>query len=124
MDFTIPDQYRDEVKEGKAITFTVTGKLDTFAGVISAIEPAADAVTRTLKIRAVVKNDDHKLVAGSFTHVLLAFGSNKKALMIPSQGIIPTDRDKEVAVIKNGKAKMTVVTIGARTNDKVEIVQG
>ena len=124
MDFTIPDQYRDEVSQGKKITFTVTGSLDTFSGIISAIEPSADAITRTLKIRALVQNEDHKLVAGSFTHVILAFENNKNALLIPSQAIIPTDRDKEVAVIKNGKAKMVTVTIGARTNDKVEILQG
>lgn len=124
MDFTIPDQYRKEVKEGKKILFTVTGKLDTFAGVISAVEPKADPVTHTLKIRALVQNQDHRLVAGSFTHVLLPFENNQHALLVPSQAIIPTDRDKEVAVIHNGKAHMMKVTIGTRTNEDVEILQG
>lgn len=124
MDFTIPDQYKEEVTTGKKVTFSVTGKLDTFTGTISAIEPSADAVTRTLKVRALVNNDDHKLVPGSFTHVVIPFENNKSALLIPSQSVIPTDRDKEVAVIKGGKAKMVPVTIGTRTNDLVEIIQG
>ncbi|MCW3120950.1 MAG: efflux transporter periplasmic adaptor subunit [Flavipsychrobacter sp.] len=124
MDFTIPDQYRDEVNPGKKITFTVTGKLDTFSAVISAVEPAADVITRTLKVRALVQNQEHKLTAGSFTHVIIPFENNKNALLIPSEAIIPTSRDKEVAVVSGGKAKMVVVKIGTRTNDMVEIVQG
>ncbi len=124
MDFTIPDQYRDEVIAGKKVTFTVSGSLDTFSGTISAIESSADAVTRTLKVRALVQNEDHKLVAGSFTNVVIPFENNMNALLIPSQAVIPTDRDKEVAVIKGGKAKLVTVKIGTRTNDKVEIIQG
>lgn len=124
MDFTIPDQYKDEVTNGKKVAFTVTGKLDTFSGVISALEPAADAVTRTLKVRAVVENDAHKLTAGSFTHVIIPFENNKNALLIPSQSIIPTARNKQVAIVVGGKAKLVPVVIGTRTNDMVEIVQG
>lgn len=124
MDFTVPDQYRDEVTTGKKVTFTVTGKPDTFSGVISALEPAADAITRTLRVRAIVQNEEHKLTAGSFTHVVIPFDNNKNALLVPSQSIIPTEREKQVAVIMGGKAKMTTVKIGTRTNDLVEVVQG
>jgi membrane fusion protein, multidrug efflux system len=124
MDFTVPDQYKDEMINGKKVSFTVTGRLDTFYGAISALEPKADAVTRTIKVRALVKNDDHRLSAGSFTNVTIPLQNNRSAILIPSQALIPTDRDKEVAVIKGGKAKLVVVKTGTRTNDQVEIVQG
>jgi len=75
-------------------------------------------------VRALVLNDDNKLVAGSFTHVILPFENNKNALLIPPQSVIPTDRDKKVAVVKNGKAELVTITIGTRTNDRVEIIQG
>ena len=124
LDFTLPDQYKDEVTAGKKITFTVSGSLDTFSAAISAVEPSADAVTRTLKVRALVQNDKEKLFAGAFTHVIVPFSNNKTALMIPSQAVIPTTRDKQVAVVVNGKAKMKTVVIGARTSDQVEILSG
>lgn len=124
MDFTVPDQYRDEVRPGKNISFTPTGKLDTFPATISAMEPAASDVTHTLKVRALVQNEEHKLVAGSFTHVIIPFENNKKALLVPSQSIIPTDRDKEIAIVRGGKANLVPVTIGTRTDARVEIVQG
>ncbi len=124
MDFNLPDQYRDEITMGKKISFNIAGKLDTFSATITAIEPSANAVTRTLKVRAMVKNDNHKLIPGAFTHIIIPFENNKSAILIPSQAIIPTNRDKQVAVVKNGKAKLVVVKIGMRTNDKVEIIQG
>jgi membrane fusion protein (multidrug efflux system) len=124
MDFTVPDQYRSEVLPGKKITFSLTGQRDTFLAVISAMEPAANEVTHTLKIRALVQNQDHKLVAGSFTHVIVPFENKKDAILIPSQSVIPTDREKLVAVVKDGKASMVPVVVGTRTSDNVEILQG
>lgn len=124
LDFTLPDQYKDEVVAGKKVTFTVTGSLDTFRATISAIEPSADVATRTLKARALVKNDNEKLIAGSFTHVNVPFRNDKTALMVPSQSIIPTTRDKQVAVVVDGKAKMQTVVIGTRTSDQVEVLSG
>ena len=56
--------------------------------------------------------------------MIIPFENNKNALLIPSQAVIPTDRDKQVAIVSNGKAKLVTVTIGTRTNDMVEIVQG
>ncbi len=124
MDMNIPEQYRDEVKPGKKMFFTVTGKADSFAAVIAAVEPMANAATRTLKVRAMVNNKDYKLGAGAFTHIVVPFDNNAHALLIPSQAVIPTNREKVVAVVRNGKAVMTPVQIGARTSDKVQIVQG
>jgi membrane fusion protein (multidrug efflux system) len=124
MDFSIPDQYRAEIYPGKKVTFTVTGSFDKFTGTIAAIDPSANATTRTLKARAVVQNNNQKLVAGSFTHVTIPFEHNKNAILIPPQSVIPTNRDKQVALVRNGKAEMVTVTLGTRTNDMVEIVQG
>lgn len=124
MDFTLPDQYKAEVPNGKKVRFKVTGSLDTFTGVISALEPAANTVTRTIKVRALVQNENNQLNAGAFTRVFIPFDNNKNALLIPSQSVIPTDRDKKVAIVKGGMAKLATVTIGARTNDKVEVIQG
>lgn len=124
MDFMIPDQYRSEVPTGKQVAFTITGSLDTFSATISALEPSANATTRTLKVRALVQNENQQLGAGSFTHVIIPFQNNKNALVIPSQSVIPTNRNKVVAVVKDGKAELVPVTIGTRTNDGVEIIQG
>ncbi|MES2559481.1 MAG: efflux transporter periplasmic adaptor subunit, partial [Bacteroidota bacterium] len=42
----------------------------------------------------------------------------------PTNCIIPESRNKKVALIKNGKVQFTIVEIGYRGNDKVEIIKG
>jgi membrane fusion protein (multidrug efflux system) len=124
MDFTVPDQYHDEVVKGKKVYFTVTGTQDTFTATVGATEPAADPVTRTLKIRALADNKNQKLIPGSFTRVIIPFNNKQGAILVPPQSVIPTTREKVVAVVKNGKAAMVPVKLGQRTNDVVEILQG
>jgi membrane fusion protein, multidrug efflux system len=124
MDFTIPDHYFKLLSVGKEVLFSVTGNNDTLIGKISAIDPGADAATRTVKVRAIVPNPDNKLVAGSFAQVYLPLHSDDNAILIPSQAVIPTTREKKVGVVKNGKAELVTVKLGTRTSDKVEVLQG
>ncbi|MCB0697426.1 MAG: efflux RND transporter periplasmic adaptor subunit, partial [Chitinophagaceae bacterium] len=124
MDFNVPDQYRNSVKNGKKVLFSVNGMQDTLTGTITAVDPGADAVTRTIRVRASVPNHDKKLVAGSFARILVPLQSDSNAIMVPSQSVIPTTKDKLVAVVRNGKADMVKVILGARTEDKVEILNG
>lgn len=124
MDFTVPDQYRDELRLGQTVRFYVDGNLDTLEGKISAIEPGADPVTHTVRARAIVPNEGRKLLPGAFAHVVVAFGKSGSTIMIPSQSIIPTTKDKKVAVIHGGKAVLQIVRIGERTEDRVQITNG
>lgn len=124
MDFMIPDQYRRSIHNGKEVFFAIKGSLDTFSGTINAIDPGADPNTRTVRIRAIVPNKDGKLVAGSFATVIIPMDMSNNAILIPSQAIIPTTKDKQVALLQNGKAKLVTVITGDRTEDRVEILGG
>ncbi len=124
MDFSIPDQYRNLLHMGQEVHFSVDGRLDTLSGKISAIDPGAELQSRTVKVRALVNNADRKLVAGSFAHVVVPFEVDAAAILIPSQAIIPTTRDKQVALVHNGKAQLVTVKTDVRTSDRIEILQG
>jgi len=124
MDFTIPDEYRSKLENGLNLQFTVDGRLDTLTGTISAIDVGADPVTRTLKVRALVPNAAGKLTAGSFAHVVIPFASENNAILIPTQAVIPTTRDKKVAIVRQGKVNLSTVILGDRTPEKVQVLQG
>jgi membrane fusion protein (multidrug efflux system) len=124
LDFPVPEQYKSIVKDGNEVKFTITGSSDTMTGRIAAIQPAADATTRTITMRATVPNADRKMVPGSFANVFIQLNRNSNAITIPSQSIIPTTRDKKVAVVRNGKAELVTVTTGERMVEQVEILQG
>lgn len=124
MDFAVPEQYNNLMKAGDQVYFTVTGNRDTLSGKIAAIQPTADANTRTITVRAVISNADEHLVPGAFANVFIPLSENKNAITIPSQCVIPTTRDKQVALVKNGKAKMVTVTTGTRLVNNIEITHG
>jgi membrane fusion protein (multidrug efflux system) len=124
LDFPVPEQYKGVVKNGDEVRFTITGSSDTMKGIISAVQPGADATTRTITMRAIVPNPDHNLVPGAFANVFVQLNRNNTAITVPSQSIIPTTRDKKVAVLRNGKAEMVTVVTGERMVEKVEILQG
>jgi len=124
MDFSIPDQYRNRITRGETVLFTVDGRMDTLKGQISAIEPGADAATRTIRVRAQVPNPDGSLTAGSFAHVILSFNSDTSSIIIPSQSVIPTTRDKKVARLKNGLADIVVIRTGERTEGGIVVEHG
>ena len=124
MDFTVPDQFRGALQAGKQVFFTLDGSSEPLSGKISAIEPGADATTRAVKVRAIVANPGGKLSPGSFAHVQIPFESNNSAILVPSQAVIPTTRNKQVAIVRNGKADMVTVELGARTEEMTEILTG
>ncbi|OSZ81692.1 hypothetical protein CAP35_00030 [Chitinophagaceae bacterium IBVUCB1] len=124
IDFNVPEQYLKSINIGNTVHFSVSGRTDTLTGKIAAIDAGAEAGTRTVKVRAIVPNKDSKLIAGSFANVIIPIKSEADAILIPSQAVIPTTKEKKVARIKNGKVDMAVVKLGQRTSDKVEILQG
>jgi len=124
MDFTVPDQYQNAVSAGKSIFFTVDGSSEKKTGKISAVDPGASTSTRTINVRALVPNPDGKLTSGSFAHVEIPNETSNDAILVPSQAVIPTSRDKQVVVLRNGKAAMMIVELGVRTKDKVQVLSG
>ena len=61
---------------------------------------------------------------GNFANVLFEFDPNNKALMIPTQAVIPQARDKKVIVYKGGNVVFQKVILGMRDSSKIQIVSG
>jgi membrane fusion protein, multidrug efflux system len=124
IDFAIPERYASEIRTGDMLQFSVAGFSTKFSAKVFAIEPRIDEETRTLRMRAFVKNSDAKLFAGAFANVELALAKIDNALMVPSQCVVPDARSKKVVVVKGGKAEFRVVTTGIRTEFSVQITSG
>lgn len=124
IDFTIPEEY------GKLATVghTVDVEVDAASTVkrkatIIAVEPQANTITRNLKIRAVLDNSSGSN-PGAFVKVYVGEGVDKKAIMIPTNSIIPDDKNKSVVVVRKGNAVFTNVQTGLRQATNVEVIKG
>ncbi len=124
IEFSVPGRYTSKVANGDRINFTVEGIDEVFQGAVYAKEPVIDAVTRTLKIRALSGNDDKKLVPGQFVRIELVLNSMDSALLVPTQSVVP-DVDGHIVYKKTGdKAEAVRVEIGIRRESEVQIMKG
>jgi len=67
---------------------------------------------------------DETFYPGSFVKVFAELGETKDALLIPTQCVIPTLKGQKVFVVRNGVAAEVPVTIGVRTDEKIQITTG
>jgi membrane fusion protein (multidrug efflux system) len=125
LDFSIPEQYASLVKIGDKINFKVQGVNDPFSAVVEAIEPRIDVNTRTLSLRALYRNTkDRFLLPGTFANVSLVLHSTSKALMVPTECLVPVLKGQTLFRYHLGKATQIPVQTGVRTDTKVEITNG
>ena len=124
LDFSVPEKYSDRVKRGMKVRFAVDNRDEKYEATVMATEEGIESNTRNLNVRAVVESKSDSLVPGSFANVELILEDKKDALMIPTQAIIPEERDKKIIVSKNGKATFITVNTGVRQDSTVEIISG
>ncbi len=124
LEFSVPEKYAKDITKGYAVQFTVDGGKQTHKATVLATESSVDQNTRTLKVRAVVNARHPELVPGVFARVNLQLGKDNQALMVPSQAIIPTARDKQVIVLRKDSVQYTVVETGLRDSAYVQILNG
>jgi membrane fusion protein (multidrug efflux system) len=124
LDFSVPEKYSREVVRGMQVTFSIEGDDTTLSAIITATEQGIDPTTRNMKVRALVEKNDGFLKPGSFARVTLRLGAVNDALMIPTQAIIPEERNKRVIVVKSGRAAFVTVQTGVRRESLVEVAEG
>lgn len=122
--FSIPEKYATEISKNNTITFTVPNVKETFTAKIYAMEPAIEATTRTLQIRALTDNSNGKLLPGTFANIELPLKNIKDAIIIPTEAIVPIQDGKKVFIANNGKAKEVKVETLTRTDKAVVITSG
>jgi membrane fusion protein (multidrug efflux system) len=123
VDFNIPGKYSELVKSGLKVSLHVQGEDTTYRATVIATEGAIDVGTRNFKVRALIDNAP-PVKPGSFANVDLELGENDKAIMIPTQAIIPRERDKQVILASGGKAHFTPVKTGVRQESLIEVLWG
>jgi membrane fusion protein (multidrug efflux system) len=124
LDFTLPERYLPNLRRAKTVNIRIAGVSEPVTGEIYAVEPAIDASTRSLQVRANVPNKGGLLMPGAFAEVEVVLGEIPDAILIPPIALIPGLKDQKVFVHRNGRAEERVVEPGLRTTEGVHIVKG
>lgn len=124
LEFSIPEKYAKNIRRGDLINFKVDGGSVDHQAAVIATEGNVEPTTRTLKVKALVKESHTELVPGIFAKINLQLGKNDKALMVPTQSIIPQARNKQLILFRKDSAQFAVVETGIRDSSYVQILSG
>jgi membrane fusion protein (multidrug efflux system) len=123
IDFTLPEEYNNIIKIGNTVDVEIDAarQIHRQAKII-ATEPQINQTTRNIVVRAIL--EEGKGNPGAFVKVFVDAGNNNKAIMVPTNCIIPNDINKQLILVKNGKANFVNVQTGIRDSANVEITDG
>lgn len=124
LEFTVPEKYSTNFVPGKKISFSIDGVRQRFEATVMASEYFIDANTRSLNIKALVKDKHASLVPGAFAKVALDLAKDNNAIIVPTQAIIPLSRGKQIIVYKSGAPQFLPVTTGIRDSVYVQVLSG
>jgi membrane fusion protein (multidrug efflux system) len=124
IDFSVPEKYAGRIRIGAPVAFTVAGGEHKARGEIYAFDPRIDVMTRTVLIRALCPNPDGRLLPGAFANVEVVLDEVKDAIVVPAVAVVPGLTDKNVFVVRDGKAERRSVETGLRTETVVHILSG
>jgi membrane fusion protein (multidrug efflux system) len=122
IDFNVPEDYSSVLKVGATVDVEMDETGNRRKARIIALEPQVDQTTRNMTVRAILENSAAN--PGSFAKVYIRSGLNKNAIMIPTNALIPEDKNSQVVLVKGGKASFVNVKTGIRLSNNVEITAG
>lgn len=124
LQFNVPEKYGAQIKKGQDVSFSIDGSNTNFSATVLATEDAIEENTRSLAVRALVKDKGDELIPGAFAKVRIELGKNENALMIPNSCIVPQGRKKLIFLAKGNKAVSAEITTGVRDSTNIEVLTG
>lgn len=97
---------------------------EVFEGRVTRIVQALNRATRTMTVEVDLPNKDHRLKGGMFARVEVLVGKHPEAIQIPLDAVSRLEESQYVYVVKDGKAHQVPVELGARAENRVEVVKG
>jgi membrane fusion protein (multidrug efflux system) len=134
VDFALPQEDLPKLRSGMTVRALLAGSATPLAeGVISAIDPAVDPLSRTIRVRASLPGVDEKLRPGMFLRVAVVLPGNNEVVVIPQTAIVHASYGDSVFVGEDkpgpdGKARKVAqqqfVKLGTTRGDFVSVVDG
>lgn len=125
VDFELPEKHLSRVRVNQKISALSPAYPErAFTGIIETLDSRIDPVSRSLKVRATLDNDQHLLRPGMLLTVDI-ISSNRQALMVPEQAVFMRGEQHYVYIVDSeNTAAERPVTIGIRQKGIVEIIDG
>lgn len=125
LDFDVPEVFLARLERGLTVTARSAAWPDlVFSGKVISIDTRVDPISRTITVRALLPNENARLLPGMFLTVSL-LKDDVRSLMIPEQAIVPVRSKQYVFVVGDEDlVQRREVRTGRRRPGQVEILHG
>jgi HlyD family secretion protein len=115
-----------QLNVGDKGTITVPGIEEPIAGKVTVVSPALDPNSTTVEVWLEAKNPKQALKPGTSVKVSFEAKTVKDALVVPASALIPAPDGSPAVMVAgaDGRAHQTVVKVGIRQGDDVQILEG
>ena len=125
LEFDLPEKILPYLQN--ELTFTATtdslpGK--TYTGTLDFIDTRINRDTRTIKVYALVPNQNNLLRPGILMKVKLYLEIIPNSILIPEEALLSINKKHYVYVVREDTAEIREVSIGIRNEDTIEIISG
>ena len=126
VEFYLPEADTSRVKLGDPIRVTVAPYPDElFEATVEVISPTIDPRTRTLRVKALLRNDDGRLRPGLFARAQLGVARYTGVVTVPEEAVLQrADGSVVFKVSADNRVERRVVETGVMREGWVEIVAG
>ena len=99
---------------------------ETFQGSISRTAESEDPQSRTMRVEVDLPNPTGKLRPGMYGQVTIDLHTDRSAVVLPVSCLVGAQKEGKgnVFVVRDGKARLTSVTLGSNDGIHVEILEG
>lgn len=113
------------VRVGQLVNVKVPSFPDsTFTGRVILISSTVDPDTRTVQVRTEVPNPDGRLKPDMFANVEIVTAGRAAAISVPLSAVLDDGGKSVVFVVDGNNYTKKEVTLGLKSDDRVEVVQG
>lgn len=136
IDFTVPQSKLGELAlKMPVVAYDQDSKIPIARGLITAIEPNVDSITRNLKVRASVEDEKQPLLPGMFLKVQVEKPNLREVTTVPATAIVHASYGDSVFCVEAAKtdldkapqrqiARQKFVKVGESRGDYVAILDG
>jgi multidrug efflux pump subunit AcrA (membrane-fusion protein) len=127
LDLQVQESNAPQLKVNSEVEASVPGYPGrTFHGIVTSINPTVDANSRTVTVEAKFANTDLALKPGMFATARILLTGSTMGIFLPRSAVItdPSTNSSQIFFVRDGKARVAVVQLGAADGNLVQILSG
>lgn len=124
VEFSVPERYAMQIRQGTNMDFTVEGFETAFNAKVYAVESSVNAEQHVFTARGLYANNEGRLMPGLYASIKLTKEEISDALVVPSEAIVPEMGIDKVFLYRDGKAMPVDIIAGIRTASEVQVLSG